>query len=168
MWDEVDVGTALEPLEYDVTATTIVLGAMACRDYRPMHHDHQFATQRNGTRDIFMNTPTQSAWFGRYLNEWGGPSSRIGSLTFRMVDPVFPGDRMRIDGSVVGCRVTADRCGWVRLELELTTASNIGTERTVNTRCQAILALPTTPNDDPWLRRGADWRPQDIQEMQWT
>ena len=30
-------------LSYDVTATTIVLGALAARDWRPMHHDYDFS-----------------------------------------------------------------------------------------------------------------------------
>ena len=53
---DVRAGDTLPDLPYDVTATTIVLGALAARDWRPMHHDHDFAVNRNGTRDIFMNT----------------------------------------------------------------------------------------------------------------
>jgi hypothetical protein len=67
------VGDKIPTLRYDVTATTIVLGALASRDWRPMHHDHDFAVNRNGTRDIFMNTPNQAAWFERYLTDWTGP-----------------------------------------------------------------------------------------------
>ena len=47
-------GDELPELRYDVTATTIVLGALAARDWRPMHHDHDFAVNRNGTKDIFL------------------------------------------------------------------------------------------------------------------
>ena len=83
-----------------VTATTIVLGALASRDWRPMHHDHGFAVERNGTRDIFMNTPTQAAWFERYLTDWTGPKGRLGRMTFRMKGSVFPGDTMQLDGVV--------------------------------------------------------------------
>ena len=42
--------TASAELSYDVTATTVVLGALASRDWRPMHHDHDFAVNRNGTQ----------------------------------------------------------------------------------------------------------------------
>ena len=38
-----------------------------------MHHDQDFAQQRNGVRDIFLNTPNQAAWFERYLTDWTGP-----------------------------------------------------------------------------------------------
>ncbi len=70
---DVHEGDALPELAYDVTATTVVLGALASRDWRPMHHDHDFAVNRNGTRDIFMNTPNQAAWFERYVTDWTGP-----------------------------------------------------------------------------------------------
>ena len=82
--DDVKEGQELPPLSYDVTATTVVLGALATRDWRPMHHDHAFAVHRNGTRDIFMNTPNQAAWFERYLTDWTGPKGRLGRMRFRM------------------------------------------------------------------------------------
>ena len=52
---QVSVGDELPVLQKDVSATTVVLGALASRDWRPMHHDHDFAVNRNGTRDIFLN-----------------------------------------------------------------------------------------------------------------
>ena len=44
--------------------------------------------------DIFLNTPNQAAWFERYVTDWTGPTGRLGRMTFRMRDSVFPGDRM--------------------------------------------------------------------------
>ena len=67
---DVRPGDPLPDLAYDVTATTVVLGALATRDWRPMHHDKDFAQKRNGVRDIFLNTPNQAAWFERYLTDW--------------------------------------------------------------------------------------------------
>ncbi len=93
-------GDTLPVLEYDVTATTVVLGALASRDWRPMHHDHDFAVNRNGTKDIFMNTPNLAAWFERYITDWTGPKGRLGRITFRIRDSIFPGnvDAFRGDG----------------------------------------------------------------------
>ena len=59
----VEVGMPLPPLLHEVSATTVVLGALASRDWRPMHHDKDFAVQRNGMKDIFINTPNNAAWF---------------------------------------------------------------------------------------------------------
>ena len=52
-----------------------MLGALATRDWRPMHHDRDFAIERNGARDIFLNTPNQQAWFERFVTDWTGPSA---------------------------------------------------------------------------------------------
>ena len=75
---DVAAGDALPVLDYEVSATTVVLGALATRDWRPMHHDKDFAVHRNGTQDIFLNTPNQAAWFERYLTDWTGPHGRLG------------------------------------------------------------------------------------------
>ena len=48
--DQVTVGDAVPALAVPVTPTTVVLGAIASRDWRPMHHDYKFATERNGCR----------------------------------------------------------------------------------------------------------------------
>src|SRR5262249_6832817 len=96
--ERVHAGDRLPELAVDVSATTVVLGALASRDWRPMHHDKDFAQNRNGTRDIFLNTPNQAAWFERYLTDWSGPTGRLGRMKFRMKDSVFPGDRMLFRG----------------------------------------------------------------------
>src|SRR5204862_8317628 len=99
---DVREGQALPKLTYDVTPTTVVLGALAARDWRPMHHDKDFAVNRNGTRHIFLNTPNQAAWFERYVTDWTGPTGRLGRMKFRMSGSVFPGDTMTMRGAVVG------------------------------------------------------------------
>ena len=71
--DQLKPGSALPELSIDVKPVTIVLGATAARDWRPQHHDYKFATENNGVRDIFMNTPNLAAWFERYINDWTGP-----------------------------------------------------------------------------------------------
>ncbi len=151
--DRVREGDRLPALAVDVSATTVILGALASRDWRPMHHDRDFAIERNGVRDIFMNTPNQAAWFERYLSDWAGPTGRLGRMKFRMKDSVFPGDRMVFDGVVEGVETDELGCGWARVVVTL----RVG-EKTV-TECTTRLALPTGPDDNPWRRRGDRWRP---------
>lgn len=155
---DVHVGDEVPPLAYDVTPTTIVLGALASRDWRPMHHDHDFAVNRNGTRDIFMNTPNQAAWFERYVTDWTGPAGRLGRMTFRMKGSVFPGDRMVLAAVVTDVRTDDSGCGWVDLDITLTTSGADGPDR-VATTCAASVALPTAPDDNPWDRRAERWQP---------
>ena len=150
---DVGPGVRLPELSYEVTATTVVLGALATRDWRPMHHDKDFAVERNGTRDIFLNTPNQAAWFERYLTDWTGPYGRLGRIRFRMKGSVFPGDTMVFRGEVVGTSVDDDGCGWVELSLELAVGDEVATSAT------ARVALPVNKDDNPWLRRLESWNP---------
>ena len=150
---QVAQGDRLPELVYEVTATTVVLGALASRDWRPMHHDKDFAVHRNGTRDIFLNTPNQAAWFERYLTDWTGPHGRLGRVTFRMLGSVFPGDTMVLAGTVGGAAVDDQGCGWVSAAIELAVAGE------VKTTCAARVALPIGPDDNPWTRGPERWKP---------
>ncbi len=159
--DQVSVGDELPELAVEVTATTVVLGALATRDWRPMHHDYHFATERNGTKDIFLNTPNQAAWFERYLTDWTGPHGRLGKVTFRMKDSIFPGDTMVFRGVVTEVGTDAAGCGWVGVEVTLSVAGEDGGDRTMTTG-SARLALPVDPDDNPWARMGpTSWNPRD-------
>lgn len=156
--DQVAVGDALPALAVEVTPTTVVLGAIASRDWRPMHHDYKFATERNGVADIFLNTPNQAAWFERYVTDWTGPHGRLGRMTFRMRDSVFPGDTMTFTATVTDVRTDEGGCGWVALDVTLTAANPERGERTATT-CALTVAVPTSNDDNPWARRGAAWAP---------
>jgi len=151
--DQVKEGQALPELAIDVTATTVVLGALASRDYRPMHHDKDFAVERNGVRNVFINTPNNAAFFERYITDWTGPKGRLGKIQFRMKDSVFPGDRMVFHGTVEKVEKDAAGCGWVHLAVKLTVGEKTTTE------CSARVALPVSADDNPWKRRGDAWRP---------
>jgi hypothetical protein len=150
---DVTVGEQLPELAYDVTATTVVLGALATRDWRPMHHDVDFAVTRNGIRNIFLNTPNQQAWFERYLTDWTGPHGRLGRMTFRMLTSVFPDDRMVFTGTVEDVSTDDIGCSWAAVSVVLRAGDHVATS------CTARIALPTTDDDNPWRRRGDDWRP---------
>ena len=107
--DQVRVGDELPELSYDVSATTVVLGAIAMRDWRPMHHDYKFATERNGTKDIFLNTPNQAQWFERFMTDWTGPTGRLGRMQFRMKASVYPDDTMVFRGTVTNVETAQAR-----------------------------------------------------------
>ena len=153
LFADVKVGAPLPQLVYPVTATTVVLGALASRDWRPMHHDHDFAVNRNGTKDIFLNTPNQAAWFERFLTDWSGPKGRLGRMKFRMKGSVFPGDTMVLGGTVEQVETDDAGCAWVTVLVRLTVNDELMTD------CTARIALPTNDDDNPWTRRGDQWKP---------
>jgi acyl dehydratase len=153
LFDEIEPGEQLPELAIDVTPTTVVLGALASRDWRPMHHDKDFAVERNGVRNIFINTPHNASYFERYITDWTGPYGRLARIRFRMKDSVFPGDRMVFHGRVEKLERDETGCGFVDLAMWLSVGDKTTTE------CSARVAVPTAPGDNPWQRRGDAWRP---------
>jgi acyl dehydratase len=151
--DDIKAGDSLPPLSHAISATTIILGALASRDWRPMHHDRDFAQQRNGTRDIFMNTPNQAAWLERYITDWGGPKARLGRYKFRMGDSICPGDTITFTGDVESIETDAQQCGWVQLAITLSVGDQVKTQFT------ARVALPLDADDNPWSRADSQWQP---------
>ena len=151
--EQVKVGDRLPPLSYDVTATTVVLGALAMRDWRPMHHDHDFAVNRQGVQDIFLNTPNQAQWFERFMTDWSGPYGRLGRMQFKMKSSVFPGDTMTFRGTVTDVATDDTGCGWVGVDVELVVGERLCTT------CAVRIAVPTSSDDNPWDRRGERWNP---------
>ena len=99
------VGDTLPPLVIDVTATVIVAGAVATRDFMPVHHDRDFANAQ-GAPDVFMNILSDTGYCSRFLTDWAGPDAMVRALAIRLGVPVFPGHTLTYSG-----RVTAVRAG---------------------------------------------------------
>jgi hypothetical protein len=106
---DVKVGDELPELVIDVTATLVVAGAVASRDFTPVHHDKTHA-QSQGLADVIMNTMTTNGLVCRYLTDWAGPDAMIRGIALKLGVPNVPGERMKLGG-----RVTAkdDRAGVV-------------------------------------------------------
>ncbi|HEY8524385.1 MAG TPA: MaoC/PaaZ C-terminal domain-containing protein [Acidimicrobiales bacterium] len=99
----VAVGTELPSLEIPVTRTLIVAGAMASRDFEPVHHDHLVAQER-GSDDLFMNILTTNGLVGRFVTDWAGPAARLRGIDIRLGVPAYPGDTLAFSGRVVDVR----------------------------------------------------------------
>jgi len=151
--EDVAVGDTLAGLDMDMTATRIVAGALASRDYAPLHHDFRYATEQAGHRDIFMNTFHQAALFERFLGDWSGPRGRLGRMKFRMSASVYAGDTLTLDGKVTGSEIDQHGCGWITAVLAISVGGSTCTE------CEVRYALPLSVADNPWSRRGEEWQP---------
>ncbi len=98
-WADIDVGDELTPLEIPVTTTTIVAGAIASRDFMPVHHDRDYANKQ-GSPNVFMNILTSNGYCVRFLTDWAGPEAMVTKLSIRLGVPAFPDDPLRFTGSV--------------------------------------------------------------------
>jgi len=113
-WGTLSVGDELPPMDVEVTATVIVAGAIATRDFMPVHHDRAYA-QSQGAPDIFMNILSDTAYCSRFLTDWAGPETRIRRLAIRLGVPMFPGGTLRYTGTVTRCE-RVDGEGVVQVE----------------------------------------------------
>lgn len=96
---DLTVGTALPELKIPVTATLIVTGAIATRDFQLVHHDRAAALAA-GTKDVFMNILTTNGLVNRFVGGWAGPTARITRINIRLGATNFPGDELVLNGTV--------------------------------------------------------------------
>lgn len=98
-FESVEVGDALPELGVPITATLVVGGALASRDFTPVHHD-KAAAQAQGMADVFMNILTTNGLVGRYVTDWAGPDALVRGVAIKLGAPNLPGDTMKLTGSV--------------------------------------------------------------------
>ena len=117
-WDDVSVGDELTTLVIDMTPTRIVAGAIATRDFMPVHHDREYANAQ-GAPDIFMNILSDTGYCSRFLTDWAGPEAMVRKLAIRLGVPVFPGSLLTYTGAVTATELI-DGVGIVDVELRAT------------------------------------------------
>ncbi len=133
-WHGVHAGDELPAFVIDVTATRIVAGAIASRDFMPVHHDRGYANTQ-GAPDIFMNILSDTGYCSRFLTDWAGPEAMIKKLAIRLGVPVFPGSTLTYTGTVTATSLV-DGEGIV--EVELRAVNELGDHVTGT----AVLGLP--------------------------
>ena len=133
-WPDLAVGDELPSLTLDITATHIAAGAIATRDFMPVHHDRDYA-QAQGAPDIFMNILSTNAHCSRWLTDWAGPDAMVRSLAIRLGVPLMPGATLTFTGTITGLAEDRDEG---RVEIEFRAATDIGDHVTGT----AALTLP--------------------------
>jgi acyl dehydratase len=129
------VGDELPVLALEMTATRIVAGAIATRDFMPVHHDRDYANGQ-GAPDIFMNIISTNAYCCRYLTDWAGPDAMLKHIAIRLGVPVFPKSTLTFTGTVTGVREDEGR---QLVDVEFKASNDLGDHATGT----ATLALPT-------------------------
>jgi acyl dehydratase len=97
---QVKPGDVLPPLDVPVTATLVAGGAIASRDYTPVHHDPA-AAQAQGLPNMFMNILTTKGLVGRYVTDWTGPHAVVRGVGLKLGGPCMPGDTLKLRGRVL-------------------------------------------------------------------
>ena len=131
---KIAVGDELPLFEPPVTATVIVAGAIASRDFMPAHHDRDFATSQ-GAPDIFMNILTTNGYVSRFITDWAGPEAMVRSIKIRLGAQAVPNQPLRFTGQVTGKSLERDECV---VEVAIRAANELGDHATGT----VVLTLP--------------------------
>lgn len=130
----VQAGDQLPELRLEMTATRIVAGALATRDFMPVHHDRAYANSQ-GAPDIFMNILSTTAYCSRFLTDWAGPEAMLRHIAIRLGVPVFPESTLTFTGTVRALDVVGDEA---RIEVDFRAATGGGDHLTG----EATVTLP--------------------------
>jgi acyl dehydratase len=91
-------GVAYGPVSVPMTPTQIIAGALATRDFYPVHHDRDFARAR-GNADFLLNSLTTNGLLARIVAEWTSQAPLL-ALSTRIVAPAYVHDELAITGRV--------------------------------------------------------------------
>jgi acyl dehydratase len=139
VWSTIHVGDELPPLDVPLTASVIVAGAIASRDFMPVHHDRAYANQQ-GAPDIFMNILTTNGYVARFVTDWAGPDAQLKSISIRLGAPAMPGYLLRFTGTVARAERSGDA---LLVDVALQGTTEIGDHVTGN----VVLELPAATAD---------------------
>jgi acyl dehydratase len=134
-------GEELPPFALRVTSTVIVAGAIASRDFMPVHHDREYA-RAQGAPDMFMNILTTNGYVSRFVTDWAGPEAMLRSISIRLGAPAIPGTTLRFTGRVA--RSSPEREQRV-VEVAIRAANELGDHATGT----VVLTLPPRSPSDP-------------------
>ena len=127
-FESIREGESLPEISIPLTSTLIVGGAIASRDFMPVHHDRS-AAQAQGMSDVFMNILTTNGLVGRYVTDWAGSDAMLQRVAIKLGAPNLPGDSMTFSGRVVA-RDEAERA----VDVEITGRNSWGNHVTGTVR----------------------------------
>lgn len=133
-WKTIKAGDELTPMTIDCTATVVVAGAIATRDFMPVHHDRDYAATQ-GAPNIFMNIMTDNGYASRFLTDWAGPEAMVRKIAIRLGVPAYAGSTLTFTGSVTG---TSEEGGEGLVEIAFRAATAEGDHMTGT----AVVGLP--------------------------
>lgn len=125
-FSEVRVGEEVPTFDLNLTSTMVVAGAIASRDFMPVHHDSEYAKSQ-GAPDLFMNILTTNGYISRFVTDWAGPEAMVRKIAIRLGGPAVPGQVLRFTGQVAEVR---EEAGEGLVEVAVRAANDIGDHAT--------------------------------------
>ena len=141
---DVHEGDSLPELSYDVTATTVVLGALASRDTAADAPRSRLRGQPQRRRRHLLEHAEPGGVVRALLTDWSGPKGRLGRMKFRMKGSRLPGDTMVLAATVEQVETDDDRMRLGdRCSSRLTVDGDLKTDCTARIACRpATTTIP--------------------------
>lgn len=114
-------GSQADPVVVPATPTQIISGALATRDFYPVHHDRDFA-RAHGNRDFLMNILTTNGLLARIVGEWTSQAPLVRLVT-RLVAPAYAHDELRVTRTIADAGP-----GWAELTVRATLTHGVHAE----------------------------------------
>jgi len=103
-----------------------VAGAIATRDFMPVHHDREYANSQ-GAPHIFLNIMTDNGYCSRFLTDWAGPEAMVRKIAIRLGVPAYAGSTLEFTGKVTSKS---------EVDGEGSSRSRSGNQRSRRSRCR--------------------------------
>lgn len=127
--------TPIAPLAKDVTQERMYVFSWGGRGYRNVHTDPQVAAA-SGLDRTLVQAQQQASFIAEAMTSFFGPAwFTTGELDLRFVSPAFAGDRLTVEGAVLGEAQTASDRG---LELEVWVQREDGTKTAIGWASAAL------------------------------
>ena len=82
-FSQVNVGDKLPDMNIDISVSFVVAGAVASRDFTPVHHNRA-AANASGLPNVFPNILTDNGLSGRFVTDWAGPDSTLKRVNIKL------------------------------------------------------------------------------------
>lgn len=119
-FSQVNVGDKLPDMNIDISVSFVVAGAVASRDFTPVHHNRA-AANASGLPNVFPNILTDNGLSGRFVTDWAGPDATLKRVNIKLGAPVLPGEVLKFVGEIAA---KDDATGIV--DVKVTARGNMG------------------------------------------
>ena len=98
-FSSINIGDKLPDMGIDINVSFVVAGAVASRDFTPVHHN-KAAANASGLANVFPNILTDNGLVGRFVTDWAGPDATLKRVNIKLGAPVQPGEVLKFTGEV--------------------------------------------------------------------
>tara|TARA_S200000501_G_C20767316_1_gene718932 strand:+ start:296 stop:787 length:492 start_codon:yes stop_codon:yes gene_type:complete len=145
--------TKLKVGSHNVSVKSIQNGAVASRDWAPLHTDQDWAISIGNLPSIIMNNYTLNGLIIKYITDIYGCSSRIGKVRFQIKKPICPDQSLEFHGTVIQTiRIDKSKL-WIEVNLQIKTNDEIF----ASSRIYVAANEEEDINSSPWTLSAAKW-----------